>query len=132
MNEIILQPEDVRPGNYLEYAGIQKVWLVSENGGGMVAFHNFKNCKEIHIHNVQPVTLTYDILMKFPGVGLFGKANESKNHLLTLLNGFILVYVENGIVATVMVGKREFDIKYLHQLQNLLYLLLGKEVQITI
>ncbi len=131
----IFQPEELRTGNYVRYGVMRKILSVVDDGGGMVSFHNYKDGKKVHIHNVEPELITTALLEKMPDIHFYGKSSKTHTYLAVyhLPNQLkISLGMVDGIMLYAAIGKAELPHppKYVHELQNLVYELSKSELQI--
>lgn len=95
----------------------------------------------INIDVIQPIPLTPDLMDRIPSITL----NENRGTRYSFLDGYYNLDIDNGIVCkfdddgTLDIYTYEYyherfqlicSIKYLHQLQQLIRLLTGKEIEV--
>jgi len=129
----MITEQELRFGNFLNYNNIAYKVVKIENGFiGLDREDDFEDYADVK--DIDPIPLTEEILFKAGFI--FDKDNEDYN-----LNG-ITLEDRNTDKWSKHINKDEFgiwylnsylrDIKYLHQLQNLLYSITNKELGITL
>lgn len=115
-----MKVQELRIGNYvIDNLEICQVIQIESNGNVMTT------CKSkfpiSHINELQSVELTEDLLLKCGFESKYFGIKTFYNPLMELDHDFYLMGVDYGV-----------KIKHLHQLQNLYFVLTGKELEIKL
>ena len=128
--------KDLRIGNWVYspedenviIESVKKDWCdVRTKGDG--EFHESYGCPT---QNLEPIPLTPELLVKCG----FEIVNSDVHNITHAYNGYLAIntYTEGGEYWWLRYyqGGTNINIKYLHQLQNIYYLLIGKELEIDL
>ena len=112
-----IKAQELRIGNFLEVGG--NIWTVSDIFSNPDELYFKENENYNHLLNAVGIPITEEWLLRF------GFSNEN------LLDEYYLEpYYFNIIDMTLDIGGIYVDLKYIHQLQNLIHALTGKELEL--
>lgn len=114
----MVRAEELRIGNWLQHSGSKTPYMVT-----LERFWKDYVTADAFYY-LEPIELTEDILIK---------CGFKKSQFLNItfdLNGFIITNNGNGFILST--GIFNVKVKYLHQLQNLIYSLTGEELTIKL
>jgi len=127
-----MNTRELRIGNYVEIEGL--ITKIVSIGGKK---DNHVEIKTLHNHIIEtkmnalaPVPLTNDFLFKcceFDKEGKHTIGIDHHRHYLKIQDGYIVLMNEKNEILI-----QFWDVKYLHQLQNLYFALKGKEMAIIL
>lgn len=134
-----MKTNELRIGNWVKVNdpifGVNTYKVATIRDNGIITLNDNMSCL---VDNIEPIELTEDVLLK---IG-FGKRNDC----YTLSNEYIFfVYYKDSFKQELLAsvkrkGKyyyntnelKNYDIKYLHQLQNAYYCLTGEELEVEL
>lgn len=126
----MMKPEELRIGNYVKFMTDRSSWMLGKINAinpnkATIDNYNIKYC------NIQPIMLNAELLItlgfkrQFTNTGWDEYSKDSIDLSLAPLN-------DGSYVPIISVNGKYAQIRYLHQLQNLFFMLLGKELKISI
>lgn len=131
-----LKASELRIGNWIEYGGAKQISSVNADSC-CAALKGYKDGKEVHIHNIEPIPLTPELLEK---AGFKKVDTEIEEYYYLDLHNwhgdYKLAYFVNEDITCVTVFHAGAILGrlciYLHQLQNLYFALTGEELDINL
>ena len=128
----MLEPTDLRIGNHIDYERTTHI-VESLDKEGLVhrwhkmPFDELSNCYDTNYKNIEPIPLTKELLIKCG----FTKSGSFRYYIRDIDNLFLQIFFELYFVDNIISYNNQ-PISYLHDLQNLYYVLYKKELQINL
>lgn len=129
----MINPKELRIGNYLIHTKTDNIWSVDSVGSDGIVYINYKGSRiYIELNYLDPIPITPELLDRLGSEAQFEIGHEEDGpYRWTLNSGMYQDFCfrfDDGVICEL--HDMELPIKYIHQLQNLVFALTGKELKL--